>query len=214
LAQVSAVYAFGDDTFCIKQDGSVFATGKSRFDLSSFENIRSVAKHPEGVYGICRGGKVMLGGANPLDWEEAAWAQSLDGVVQIISTFVMGSIVLKENGRVYKMNEGDGYFATLRDVASIVDINDGFAVLRTDGTVRIMPYDRTAPRLTTEADGWQNVVAIFGKYKRLAGLTADGRLLYACTDPAWQKRNGNMGFMAGWQPVSVGNLLINKEWCP
>ena len=47
------------------------------------------------------------------------------------------------------------------------------------------------------------MVAIFGRYKRLVGLTAQGRLLYACTDPAWQKRAGSLSLVTGWYPVAV-----------
>jgi len=201
LSDIAAVHAYGDDTFCIRKDGSALACGKSALDLSHFENTRSIAWHPEGVYGIRHDGTLMMSSRG---WEEEDWALSLTQVVQIISTYVMGSLALTADGRIYKMGEPDSYFAQLRDVSSIADINDGFAALRKDGTVRIMPYDRTTPRQTSEADGWRDIVAIYGKYKRLIGLNADGHLLATCTDPDWLRRNGNLEFLKTWYPVGVG----------
>ena len=203
--EIVSVHAFGDDTICIRQDGTAVATGRSRLNLSHFEQIRTAAWHPEGVYGIRHDGTVMLGGHSidqPQDWEEREWAMSLNGVKQIISTYVMGSFVLTEDGRVYKMGEPDSYYAHLRDIVSIIDLTDGFAVLRADGTVRILPYDRTTPRKAAASDDWQDIVAIFGKYKRLIGLTNTGDLLAVCTDPDWLKRNGSLDFLAGWHGIA------------
>ena len=198
LQNIAAIYAFGDDTICIDEDGDVTSCGKSKLDLSHFEQIRSIAWHPDGVYGIRHDGKVMMSSAG---WEEEDWANSLTNVVQIISTYVDGSLVLLENGRVYKMGEPDSYFATIRDITAMVDLVGGFAVLRKDGMVRILPYDRNTPRKASDADAWQDVTAIFGKYKRLIGLYDDGQLVATCTDPDWLKRNGTLDFLMDWYPV-------------
>ena len=198
---IAAVFAFGDDTICLRSDGTALATGKSRLDLSHFEEIRSIAWHPEGVYGIRRDGRVMMSAPN---WEEEDWALGLADAVHIISTYVMGSLVLTAGGRVLKMNEPDSYFAHLRDIVAIVDLTDGFAVLRADGMVRILPYDRAKPRKASDADEWRDISAIFGKYKRLIGLTSDGHLLADCTDADWLRRNGSLDFLEDWYPVGTG----------
>jgi len=218
---ISAVYAFGDDTIGIRKNGTALAVGKSKLDVSHFVNIRSIAWHPDGVYGIDYNGAVWIAGSlvnspnnlpnslNPsslaslAEWEEREWALSLTGVVQIISTYVEGSIVLKDDGRVYKMGEPDSYFAHLRDIVSMVDLTDGFAVLREDGAVRIMPYDRKTPRKASNSDLWEEIIAVFGKYKRLIGLTSQGELRAVCTDPDWVRRNGSLDFLADWYPVMV-----------
>ena len=200
LEDIGAVYAYGDDTICIGQNGTTIATGKSQLDLSHFEEIRSIAWHPEGVYGIREDGRVMMSSKG---WEEEKWASELTDVVQIISTYVHGSFVLTAGGNVYKMGQPDNYFANLRDIVSMVDLTDGFAVLRKDGKVRILPYDRNEPRKASESDNWQDIAAIFGKYKRLIGLTEQGHLLAACTDPEWLKRNGTLDFLADWYPVGT-----------
>ena len=195
---VAAIYAFGDDTICVGQDGCAMAVGKSKLDLQHFEEIKSIAWHPEGVYGIRKDGKIMMSSSG---WEEEDWVLSVESAVQIISTYVNGSLVLTEGGRVFKMGESDSYFAHLRDIIAIADLNDGFAVLRKDGAVRVLPYDRNIPRKPSEADNWQDIVAIYGKYKRLIGLTKEGRLVATCTDPDWLKRNGDINFVEDWYPV-------------
>ena len=203
LEDIAAIYAFGDDTICIDQDGGAMAFGKSELDLSHFEQIRSIAWHPEGIYGIRHDGCVMMSSHG---WEEEKWAADLTDVTQIISTYVNGSLALTSAGRIYKMGEPDGYFATLRDITAMVDLTDGFAILRNDGTTRILPYDRNMQRIASEADNWGNITSIFGKYKRLIGLSSDSRLLAACTDPDWIKRN------AGWSGSTSPDFLIN--WYP
>jgi len=198
LSDMAAIFAFGDDTICVGQDGSAVSVGKSKFDLRHFEEIKSIAWHPEGVYGIRKDGKIMMSSTG---WEEEEWVLSLEKAVQIISTYVNGSLVLTEGGRVYKMGEPDSYFAHLRDIVAIADLSDGFAVLRKDGLVRVLPYDRNTPRKPSEADNWQGIVAIYGKYKRLIALTNEGRLLATCTDPDWMRRNGDINFVEDWYPV-------------
>jgi len=202
MANISSIYAFDDDTVCVDVDGAAFSVGKSGFDLSHFKNIKSIAKHPEGVYGLRHDGSVATSAAG---WEEEEWANSLTDVVQIISTYVNGSIVLKNNGKIYKMGYPDSYFAAINDVVSIVDLSDGFAILRKDGTVRILPYDRSTPRKITAADNWSNVSAIYGKYKRLIALTEESRLLSVCTDPEWLRRSkaDNLDFLDDWFPVLI-----------
>ena len=200
---ISDIYAFGDDTFCVRQDGTVASCGKSKLDLSHFENIRSIAWHPEGVYGIRQDGRVMMSSSG---WEEEDWALGLTNVKQILSTYVMGSLALTTEGRIYKMNEPDNYFAHLRDIKAMADLTDGFAVLRHDKTVRILPYDRSTPRTPSAADNWKNVAAIFGKYKRLIGLTTKHELLAVCTDLDWLRRNvGSLDFLKDWYPVGAAD---------
>ena len=202
LEDISAVYAFGDDTICIQQDGTAVACGKSKLDLCHFEQISAIAWHPDGVYGIRQDGRVMMSSEG---WEEEDWALALADVVQIISTYVDGSFALTADGKVYKMGEPDNYFANLRDIAAMVDLSDGFAVLGDAGKVRILPYDRSEPRKASEADKWVDVTAVFGKYKRLIALTSEGRLLAACTDPDWLRRIGNLDFLNDWYPVGAAN---------
>ena len=209
LENITAVYAYSDDTICIRQDGCAIARGKSGLDLSHFENIRSIAWHPEGVYGIRHDGRVMLSSSG---WEEEDWALGLAGVVQIISTYVMGSLVLTKDGKVYKIGEPDSYFAHLRDITAMADLTDGFAVLRKDGMVRILPYDRATPRKSSDADSWRDITAIFGKYKRLIALNSERRLLATCTDPDWLKRNGNLDFLNG--SAGPGPCPCPGPWYP
>lgn len=205
LSDVISVYAFGHDTVCVRSDKTAYATGQSRLDLTHFQHIRCIAKHPEGVFGILEDGQVAYAlhpYAEPA--EDAEWAVSLTDVKQIIATYINGCIVLKNDGRLYKMNQPDNYFAQWRDVVSIVDLSDSFAILRADGTVRVLPYDREQPRKTTVADHWRGITAIYGKYKRLIGLTKDGGLLAVCTDPEWLRRNGSLDFVKDWYPVGAG----------
>ncbi|MCL2708538.1 MAG: hypothetical protein FWF03_05410 [Defluviitaleaceae bacterium] len=141
-------------------------------------------------------------GASPEDVsEETGWASRLTGVSQIISTFVNGSVVLKNDGRIYKMGMPDNYYAQWRDVISIVDLSDAFAILRADGTVRVLPFDRDMQRKSNKADEWRDIASIYGKYKRLLGLTRDGGLCAACTDLVWLLRNGSQDFVANWYPI-------------
>lgn len=201
---VASVYAFGHDTVCVRQDGTAAAVGRTALDLSHFSDIKTIAKYPEGIFGIRHDGTVIAaedGKASSANSPELAWIQTLSDVEQIISTYVRGSIVLKRNGHIYKMGTPESYFANWQDIVSMVDITDYFAILRKDGTVRILPYDRNSTRLATEADRWKDIVAIYGKYKRLIGLTKSGELVSVCTDPDWLRRNGSLDFLASWSPI-------------
>ena len=204
LQDIASIYAFGDDTICVGSDGFAHAVGKSGLNLSLFEDIKSIAWHPEGVYGIKNDGRVQMSSAG---WEEEEWAAALTDVSQIISTYIRGSLVLKKDGRIYKLGEPDGYFAQLRDIVSIVDLSDGFAVLRKDGTVRVLPYERDEPRKDFAADTWKDITAIYGKYKRLIGLTTEGRLLVACADGDWIRRNGSLDYIMDWYPIETHDKL-------
>lgn len=243
LTDMVSVYAFGSDSVCVGKDGMVMATGRSAFDLSHFNDIKTVAKYPEGLFGIRRDGTVqsaysaeniapkghgtpeakqndtlisnrntpLSGGENWLTDgdtslsgnDEVDWALSLTDAKQIISTYVQGSIVLKNDGRIYKMNAPDNYFAQWRDVVSMVDLSDYFAILRADGTVRILSYDRDRPHLPAASDRWRGITAIYGKYKRLIGLTRDGNLKAVCTDPDWLRRNGPLDYVSDWYPIGI-----------
>jgi hypothetical protein len=199
---VAAVYAFGHETICVHTDGTVSATGRSVFDLPMFESIKTIAKYPEGILGIRDDGKVLASGEETDD--EMNWVLEQEEVEQVIATYVNGTIILKKDGRLYKNNKPDNYFAPWRDIVSITDLSDSFAVLRKDGTVRVLPYDRDHVRKPCGAEKWANITAIYGRYKRLIGLTADGQLLSACTDSEWLKRNGSFDFVQRWYPV--GNV--------
>ncbi|MCL1987453.1 MAG: RCC1 domain-containing protein [Firmicutes bacterium] len=200
LENVAAVYAFADDTICLHNDGTAVAFGKSKLDLSHFEQVKKICWHPEGVYGIKQDGTVVMSAGG---WEEEQWAKDLTDVSQIISTYINGSIVLTNSGKIYKMGEQPSYFAQLQDISAITDTTDGFAVLRKDGSVRILNYMRDKQRIITDADNWQNITAIFGKYKRLIALNADQKLLATCTDSDWLRRNGSLDFVKKWHPVGI-----------
>jgi hypothetical protein len=216
LSGSKAIYAFGHNTVAVKADGTVESTGKLKYDLSHFNQIVSVAKYPEGLLGIRGDGRVMAARASvpqlsqvfgisddDESLEVIRWAETLTDAVQIISTYINGSVVLKSDGCIYKMREPDNYFAPWRDIVSIVDLSDSFAILRADGTVRVLPFDRDKPRVSTVADSWYDIVAIYGKYKRLIGLTSDRRLVSAGTDPEWLKRNGPLDFLGNWRPIAI-----------
>ncbi|MCL2016534.1 MAG: RCC1 domain-containing protein [Defluviitaleaceae bacterium] len=211
LENVTAIYAFANDTICLHHDGTAVAFGKSNLDLSHFEQIKTISWHPEGVYGIRQDGSVVLSAAG---WEEEQWAKSLTNVSQIISTYVMGSVVLTNDGKIYKMNEPASYFAPFHDIIAITDLTDGFAILRADGKVRILNYFRDEKRIVSAADKWHNITAIFGKYKRLIALTADERLLATCTDPDWLQRNGSLDFVQNWHPVGGSQLSQIQQNSP
>jgi hypothetical protein len=203
-SDVAAVYAFGNDTVCVHTDGTLTSSGFSKLDVSHFSDIRAIFKHPEGITGV-RSDGCVFDPRSALGFfvadEEHEWLYAQQGAEQIISTYVNGSIVLKQDGRLYKSNQPENYFAPWRDVVSMADVSDGFAILRKDGTVRVLAYDRDLPRKPCASDAWAEIVALYGRYKRLIGLTADGYLVSACTDPDWQKRNGSLDFISNWFPI-------------
>jgi hypothetical protein len=207
FTNVRAIYAFGHDSVCVKADGTAVAVGRSKWDLSAFTNIVSLARYPEGVIGIRDDGKLCLAGYMTDEdmVHENAWLLAQKDVSQVISTYVNGSFVLTNEGKLYKSGEPENYFAPWRDLVSIVDLSDSFAVLNKNGTVRIIPYNRERPRLVTVADKWRNVATIYGGYKRLIGLTIDGTLLVAYTDPAWIAKNMSMAidYVTNWYPMGV-----------
>ena len=136
---------------------------------------------------------------------EQEWLLAQTDVRQVIATYINGSILLKKDGRLYKSGEPDNYFAQWRDIVSIANVSDGFAVLLEDGTVRILAYDRTKPRVSTYADRWTNVKAIYGGYRRIIALTHESRLLTACTNLGWLWHNTAMSidYVTDWFPVSA-----------
>ena len=207
FTNVRIVYAFGYDSVCVMEDGKAIAVGRSKWDLSSFSNIVSLARYPEGVIGIRDDGKLSLAGYITEEEmvQENAWLLAQKDVSQVISTYVNGSIVLTKDGRLYKSGEPENYFAVWRDVISMVDLSDSFAILNKNGMVRIVPYTRDRPRIVTVADKWRNVAAIYGGYKRLIGLTIDGTLLVAYTDPEWVAKNMSMSidFVTNWYPMGI-----------
>jgi hypothetical protein len=209
LSEAVGVYAFGHDSVFVFSNGTAAAVGRSKWDLSSFENIVSVAPYPEGVIGIREDGTLALAcHAGDEDMKrEQEWLLAQTDVKQIISSYINGSVILKKDGRLYKSGEPDNYFAPWRDVLSIANVTDGFAILCGDGTVRILPYDRAKPRISTYADRWQNIKAIYGGYRRLIGLTHEAHLLAACTNLGWLWHNTAMSidYVTDWYPVSAYN---------
>jgi len=207
LTGVKAVYAFGYDSVCVLADGTAEAVGRSKWDLSTFSDIVGIAKYPEGLIGVKSDGTLSLVGYITEDdaAQEIAWLLSCHDVKQVISTYNSGSIILGKDGRIYKSNMPENYFTQWRDIKSIVDLADSFAVLRTDGTVRVLSYERDKPRPDTEADKWTNISAIFGGYKRLLGLTKDGNLRIAYTHQGWLWANASMkmDYVSNWYPVGA-----------
>jgi len=207
MKDVVGVYAFGHDSVFVFANGKAAAAGRSKWDLSSFENVVSIAHYPEGVIGIREDGTLALASRAVDDdlLREQEWLLAQTDVRQVISTYINGSILLKKDGRLYKSGEPDNYFAQWRDIVSIANVTDGFAVLLEDGTVRILAYDRAKPRISTYADRWANVKAIYGGYRRIIGLTHDARLLAACTNLGWLWHNTAMSidYVTDWYPVSA-----------
>jgi hypothetical protein len=195
LTDIKTLYAYGNDSICVHTNGTVTATGYTKYDLSDFINIKNVVKYPEGLLGIQENGRVVVSGEPD---GETGWLLDQENIGQIITTYTHGIIVLKQDGRIYKNNEPDNYFAPWRDIVSMAGLYDGFAVLRKDGTVRVLPYRREQPRIPGAFDSWTDIIALYGKHKRLIGLTRDGYLKAACTDLEWQKRNGSLDFISKW----------------
>ncbi|MCL1884811.1 MAG: hypothetical protein FWF81_13790 [Defluviitaleaceae bacterium] len=207
LTNVKAIYAFGGDSICVFDDGTATAFGRSKLNLSSFSDILSIARYPEGVVGIKSDGTLSLA-CNITDDDaalEISWLLSCHDVIQVISTYNNGCIILGKDKRIYKDNQPANYFAQWTNILSIVDLADSFAILRSDGTVRVLSYERDKPRPDTEADKWSNIVAIYGGFKRLLGLTKDGNLLVAYTHQGWlwSHQAMKMDYVSNWLPVGV-----------
>lgn len=207
LTGVKAICAFGYDSICVLDNGTVVAIGRSRFDLSTFTDIISVARYPDGLVGIKSDGTLSL--LVKIQDDEAAeeikWLLSCHDVEQVIANRISGCVIRGKDRRIYKSNQPANYFTQWREVVSIVDLADCFAILRSDGTVRVLTYDRDKPRPDTTADKWSNIVSIYGGYRRLIGLTKDGSLLVAYTHQGWLWSNKamEMDYVSGWYPVGA-----------
>ena len=208
FSDVKAVYAFGNDSICVLKDGTAVSAGRSKLNLSEFSDIKSIAPYPEGVIGVRTDGSLTLAGYVTEDEmaNEIAWLLNCTDVEQVISTHINGSIILGKDSRIYKSNQPENYFAQWRDIKSIVNLADGFAILNKDGTVRVLPYERGLPRIVTDADNWRDIEEIYGGYKRLIGLTKDGNLKVAYTHMGWLWGNKamEMDYVLNWFPVGVG----------
>jgi len=204
---VRAIYAFGNDSICVMADGTAEAAGRSKLNLSKFSEIVGIAPYPEGIIGIRADGTITLAGYTTEEEmaHENDWLLQQKDVAQVVSTYIHGSIIRTKSGRLLKSGQPESYFAQWRDIIDIVNLFDSFAILGKDGTVRVLPYEREKPRIVTAADKWRNITAIFGMYKRLIGLTRDGTLLTAYTDPEWPRRNKPMSvdYVTSWYPVGV-----------
>lgn len=205
LTDVKAIFAFGHDSICVLKDGTSISTGRSKWDLSAFNEILSIAPYPEGIIGIKEDGTLTLAGYITEEemQNEIAWLLECKDVAQVISTHINGSIIRTKSGRIYKSNQPNNYFTQWRDVVSIVNLADGFALLSEDGTVRVLPYERNQPRIVTDADNWKNIIAIYGGYKRLLGLSKDGNVYVAYTHQGWLWNNKSMemNYVTDWFPV-------------
>ena len=207
LTDVRGIYAFGHDSICVMADGTAVSAGRSKWNLAEFTDIKGIAPYPEGIIGIRTDGTIALTGYTTEEemLHENDWMLAQKDAAQVISTYIYGSIVRTRAGKLLKSGQPDSYFAQWRGIVDIVNLSDSFAILGKDGTVRVLPYEREKPRIITAADRWRNIVAIFGMYKRLIGLTKDGTLLTAYTDPEWPGRNKAMSidYVTGWYPVVV-----------
>jgi len=212
FSNVRVIYAFKNDSICVMADGTAVAVGSSQFNLEHFSNIVAIAPYPEGIIGIKADGTLTFTGDLPL-WrhlaleitEEDKWLTSQTGVAQAVSTYINGSIIRTKDGRIYKSNQHENYFTQWRNVQSIVNLADCFAILGKDGTVKVLPYNRENPRIPTHADNWRDIKAIFGGHKRLIGLTTDGYLKVAYTDMAWltQHKEMSINYVTKWYPVGI-----------
>ena len=204
---ICAVYAFGNDSVLLGREGNVISVGRSGFNVSEFSEIEHVCQFPNGVIGVRKNGTLTLSGfiTEEESAEEIAWLLNATGVVSVVSSYDEGSVILGTDGRIYKSNQAENYFAQWSDVVGIVNVSNGFAILRADGTVRVLPFDRRNPRLVTEADSWTDIVQIFGGYRRLIGLRKDGSLKVAYTHAGWLMLNSQMAidYCTGWHPVGA-----------
>jgi hypothetical protein len=209
---ISAIYAFGHETVGVRADGTAVLTGRSRLNLSHFTGIVKIAKAPIGIYGITGDGHVQHSdiplnisedsGFDKETLEELRWLNTLPAVADIIAN-ASECVALCRDGCLYKYGEGSGYFSQWRDVVSVVDLSGCFAVVRRDGTVRILSFDRDTPREVNIAETWTNVADIYGNYGRLIGRTANGRLIGAYINSTQTRSFGSFGFLDGWYPIGV-----------
>ena len=206
---ICAVYAFGSDSVLLDKSGNVFSVGRSKYNMSEFSEVEHICQYPNGVIGVKRDGSLTLTGfiTEEESADEIAWLLNATGVAQVVSSYDEGSVVLGTDGRIYKSNQAENYFAQWSDIVSIAGVSNGFAILRADGTVRVLPFDRKNPRLTCEADTWTDIVQIFGGYRRLLGLRKDGTLKVAYTHAGWLMLNPQMAidYCTGWHPVGAYN---------
>ena len=204
---ISAVYAFGRDSVLVTKDGLAISVGQSKFNVSEFSDIAHICKFPNGLLGVRSDGYLTLTGyvTEEESASEIAWLYGVSNVATVVSSYDEGSVVLTKGGKILKSNQADNYFAQWGDIINIVNVSNGFAILRADGTVRVLPYDRTKQRLTTEADNWRDIVQIFGGYRRLIGLKKDGGLRVAYTHAGWLMLNAAMSidYCLGWQTVGI-----------
>ena len=204
---ISAVYAFGRDSVLVTKDGSVISTGQTMFNVSEFSEIVHISKFPNGLLGVRNDGTLTLTGyvTDEESASEIAWLYDAQNVTNVVSSYEEGSVVLTKDGKILKSNQPDNYFAQWGDIVNIANVSNGFAILRADGTVRVLPFDRSKQRLMTDADKWSEIVQIFGGYRRLIGLKKDGSLCVAYTHAGWLMLNSSMSidYCQSWHPVGI-----------
>ena len=204
---IGAVYAFGRDSILLTKDGFAISTGQSMYNVSEFTDIVHICNFPNGLLGVRSDGTLVLTGyvTDEESASEIAWLYDARDVVNVVSSYNEGSVVLTKDGKIHKSNQPENYFAQWSDIVNIANVSNGFAILRADGTVRVLPFDRTKQRLITEADKWSDMVQIFGGYRRLIGLKKDGSLHVAYTHAGWLMLNSNMSidYCQSWHPVGI-----------
>jgi len=206
---VAAVFAHGNNSVFVMKNGSAAIVGRSKLNLSEFNEIKSITSYPEGVIGVKKDGTVTIAGYVTDETAiEMQWLLAQNNVADVIATYNDGLIVLTKDGRLLKSGEPENYFAQWRDVTGIANVSNGFAILSSDGTVRVVSYDRTKPRLVTEADKWKGIIAIYGGYRRLIALSGDGNLHVAYTHVGWLMLNPAMSidYAQNWYPVGVASI--------
>ena len=204
---IEAIYAFGRDSVLVTKEGTAISVGQSKFNMSEFSDITHICKFPNGLLGVRSDGNLTLTGyvTEEESANEIAWLYGVSNVATVVSSYDEGSVVLTRDGKLLKSNQADNYFAQWNDIINIVNVSNGFAILRADGTVRVLTYDRTKQRLSTEADNWRDIVQIFGGYRRLIGLSRDGSLRVAYTHAGWLMLNSAMAidYCKSWHPVGI-----------
>ena len=206
---VGAVFAYGWDSIVVMKNGTAAAVGRSKLDLSEFHGIESISTYPEGIIGLRKDGTVAIAGyVTDETATETQWLLAQENVADVIATYTDGMIVLTKDGRLLKCGEPENYFAQWRNVVSVANVSNGFAILSSDGIVRVVSYDRAKPRLVTEADNWSGITAIYSGYRRLVGLTNDSRLNVAYTHVGWLTLNPAMSidYTGNWYPVGAASI--------